>query len=133
MRQHGNDDKHKKSIEKYILDNYPESEQKLEQCVYKAKYNMSERKRDELIALFNTSYWIVLEGLAFQTFASLCKLQIKNKLTVGENYQNIMGCRMFVKAISETILTDVQIEIKDARFLSFLSDGSTDSSQKSKK
>ena len=88
------------------------------------------KKGDELIALFNTSYWIVLEGLAFQKFASLCKLQIKNKLTVGENYQNIMGCRMFVKAISETILTDVQKEIKDARFLSFLSDGSTDSSQK---
>lgn len=92
----------------------------------KSKYNMSAEKKCQLDILFNTSYWIAQEGIAFNKFASLCKLQAKNKLSVGVNYTNIMGCRMFIKAISETMSQSVEQDMKNARFLSYLSDGSTD-------
>ena len=71
---------------------------------------------------------MVKEGLAFAKFASLCKLQAKNGLSTGENYINIIGCRMFIKAISEMLQESTSVDMKNCRFLEklYFSDGSTD-------
>lgn len=61
-----------------------------------AKYCMSVENKNYFDILFNSSNWIAKEGLAFAKFTSLCKLQAKNGLSIGENYINIMGRRMFI-------------------------------------
>ena len=80
---------------------------------------MSVEEKNEFNILFNSSYWITKEGLAFAKFASLCKLQAKNGLSTGENYINIMGCRMFIKALSETLQESTSMDMKNCRFLAY--------------
>ena len=114
------------AIARYILNQYPSTPAQLKECVARAKYQMSMEKKNEFNILFNSSYWIAKEGLAFAKFASLCKLQAKNGLSAGENYINLMGCRMFIKAISETLQESNSVDMKNCRFRAYLSDGSTD-------
>ena len=59
---------------------------------------------------------MVNEGLAFAKFASLCKLQAKNGFSTGENYINIIGCRMFIKAISEMLQESTSVDMKTVGF-----------------
>ena len=87
---------------------------------------MSLEKKNKFNILFNSSYWIAKESLAFVKFAYLCKLQAKNGLSSGENYINIMGCGMFIKAISNTLQESTSVDMKNCRFLAYLSDDSTD-------
>ena len=93
---------------------------------------MSVKKKNEFNILFNSSHWMAKEGLAFAKFASLCNLQAKNGLSTGESYINIMGCRMFIKAISETLQESTSVDMKNCRFLEklYFSDGSTDAAIK---
>ena len=126
LKRHDEDAKHKAAIARYILNQYPSTPAQLEECVTRPKYRMSVEKKNEFNILFNSSYWITKEGLVSAKFASLCKLQAKNGLSTGENYINIMGCRMFMKAISETLQESTSVDMKNCRFLAYLSDGSTD-------
>ena len=129
LKRHENDTKHKDAVARYIRKHHQDDDMSvapLEACVFNSKNMLCSEKKKQLKVLFNTSYWIAKEGIAFNKFASLCKLQAKNTLSVGENYTNIMGCRMFIKAISETMFKSVAKDMKNARFLSYLSDGSTD-------
>ena len=103
LKCHNEDAKHKAAIAHYILSQYPSIPVQLEECVTRANYQMSVEKKNEFNIFFNSSYWIVKEGLALVKFASLCKLKGKDGLSSGENCINIMGCRMFIKAISETL------------------------------
>ena len=98
----------------------------IRRCVTRAKYQMSVEKKNEFNILFNSSYWIAKECLGFAKFASLCKLQAENGLSTGDNYINIMGCRMFVKTISKTLQESTSVDMKSCRFPANLSDGSTD-------
>ena len=86
---------------------------------------MSVEKKNEFNILFNSSYWIAKGGLTFAKFASFCKLQAKNGLSTGENYINIMGCKMFIKAKPKTLQKSTSVDMKNCRFLAYLADGST--------
>ena len=118
--------KYKAATAPYILNQYPSTPAQLEECVMRAKYWMSLEKKNKFNILFNSSYWIAKESLAFVKFAYLCKLQAKNGLSSGENYINIMGCGMFIKAISNTLQESTSVDMKNCRFLAYLSDDSTD-------
>ena len=87
---------------------------------------MSVERENEFKILFNSSYWIAKVGLAFAKFASLCKLQAKNGLSTGESYIDIMGCRMFIKAISKKLQEFTSVDMKNCGFMLYLSDGSSD-------
>ena len=72
-------------------------------------------------------FWVVKEGLAFSKFQPLIELQEKNSLSLGKNYHNIMCCKMFVRSIAGSISHSLDNDLESARFVSYLSDGSTDS------
>ena len=124
LKRHDKDAKHKAAITRYILNQYPSTP--CSSIRTRAKYWMSVERENEFKILFNSSYWIAREGLAFAKFASLCKLQAKNGLSTGENYIDIMGCRMFIKAISEKLQESTSVDMKNCRFIVYLSDGSSD-------
>ena len=125
LKRHDEDAKHKTAIARYILSQYPSTPAQLGECVTRANYQISMEKKNQLNILFNSSYWVTEVGLACAKFASLSKLQAKNGLSTGGNYINIMGCRMFIKAISETLQESTSVYMKNCRFLAYLSDGST--------
>ena len=88
---------------------------------------MDESKRQELSVLFNSAFWITKEGLTFLKFSSLLLLQENNCVTVGGNYRNDIGYRMFVHAITADMASQLKDDLQKTRFRAYLSDGSTES------
>ena len=60
-------------------------------------------------------------------FAGLCELQKKNGVQFGEQYKNDKGCKTFISYIAQVEKGKIQSAVSDSRFMSILSDGSTDS------
>ena len=86
--------------------------------------------QEELIKLFNTAYFIVLNEMSFKTFPDLIKLQAKNSNCFSGKYANDQACRRFVHFIHKEIENPIYQKIRDANVISVLFDGSTDSSVK---
>ena len=78
--------------------------------------------------LFNTAYYVAKEGLAFRKFMGLRDLQEKNGLDMGTNYCNEIKCKEFVSSVGTIEQKRCAMEIRDARFLCVLADGTTDPS-----
>lgn len=74
----------------------------------------------------NTAYFIVKESLAFQKYPKLCELQQKNDLDLGQNHISDVSCGRFVSVISSDMNYSLKCEVENTRFISLLSDRSTD-------
>lgn len=86
-----------------------------------------DEKNSELYEkLFNSAYYIAVEGDSFTKFPKLCALQAKNGIDMGKNYLNDKACRNFCISAAEVLKEESLEEIENARFISVLSDGSTD-------
>ena len=59
-----------------------------------------------MMKLFNISYFIAKHERPFSDFQDLCKLHVKNGLSLGETYINDKGCRVFVEAIDSVMKED---------------------------
>lgn len=92
--------KHKAAISCYMVSPYPMTIPlaHLKECLTRENCQRSLKKNWKFF--FSSSYWIAKEGQAFAISESLCKFQSKNDIYTGENKINIMGCRIFLKAIS---------------------------------
>ena len=86
-----------------------------------------EKCRSALQCLFNTAFFVAHEELAFRKFAGLCELQTKNGVQFGEQYKKDKGCKAFISYIAQVEKGKIQFAVSDSRFMSILSDGSTDS------
>lgn len=76
--------------------------------------------------LFNTAYYIARENKSFRKFPDMIELQKQNGVDEGNNYINEKGCREFCMNMGEVLKDDTANNVKTARFISILSDGSTD-------
>ena len=83
---------------------------------------------DRYNKLFNTAYAIVKNNKPCSDYALYCDLQIKNGLNLGTDHIERDACVYFIKAISLNMLEEESNTVKEARFLSVMSDSSTDSS-----
>ena len=83
--------------------------------------NEKKKQRD------NTAFFVAHEELAFRKFAGLCELMKKNGVQFGEQYKNDKGCKTFISCIAQVEKGKIQSAVSDSRFMSILSDGSTDS------
>lgn len=88
--------------------------------------SLDEKQREHLKALTNTGFFVAKEGLAFRKFSGLCDLQEKNGVQMGDMYRNEKKCSQFVASIADVEKETAITEVKESRFLSVLSDGSTD-------
>ena len=79
-------------------------------------------------ALFNTAYLIAKRNFSFRDFEFLLKLQNKNGLQLGENYQNIQGAKTFIESIAHELRQHTINSLQKCRFFSLMADGSTDRS-----
>jgi len=53
------------------------------------------------------------ENLAFQKYASLCDLQVKNQVDLGPNFRNPKACKTFVSAIADTERNEIRTSCKE--------------------
>ena len=106
-----------------------------EQPMDKSLSKVSHENQGKMLTLFNSAYFIVKTNMAFRRFPELIKLQTKNmrlllennKQFILDNYVNDKSCRMFIRWIAEELKLSLQRNVRKSRFLSILSDGSTDS------
>ena len=87
---------------------------------------LDSKRHQEAQKLFRTAYTCVKEHIPFTKYESLCQLQELNGLDLGENYLSRIACARFVQSIASDIKEDLKTAINDCRFVSVLSDGSTD-------
>ena len=113
------------TVSKSIIESYSPNV-KNEKSILIAKKRLSSCKQLQLSALLNTSYYIAKEALSFRKYPSLCKLQSKNGIKLGENYTTDKSCRTFVGVNARHLHQSLADDVNKARFLSVLCDGSTD-------
>ena len=89
---------------------------------------MNKDNFEVLKKLFRTAYYVAKEEIAMAKFSSLCKLQISNGVNMNNTYLNDHACRNFIGAMAHVHRLDTTSQIEKSRFLSVLSDGSTDNS-----
>lgn len=91
--------------------------------------NMESAVQGKLMKLFNTAYFVAKEEMPFSSFKSLCGLQIKNDVELGNTYFNDHACRNFIESSAEILKADLSEKLNNAspRFFSAMADGSTDS------
>ena len=87
---------------------------------------LHEKHRKRLMILFNTAYGLAKKNRPFTDFPTVCSIQEKNGLVLGENYITDKAARQFTSCIAKTLRQNTAADLQKARFVSVLSDGSTD-------
>ena len=64
--------------------------------------------------------------MAFRKYPRICALQKKNGIDLGTNHLSDVSCGRFVSSIAKDIKSDLKTDVINTRFISVLSDGSTD-------
>ena len=62
--------------------------------------NMNEQLQEKMLKLFNIAYYLAVNERPMSDFASLCTLQIKNSVDLGDFYLNDKRCKDFLESIS---------------------------------
>ena len=121
LKYHNKSAKHIKCIEKkQVLENPTKAP------LAKSTKILDEKNSVTYEKLFNTAYYIAKENESFAKYPSLLELQKKNGVVIGSNYLNDKSCKQFCVSTSETLKDETIEDLRKARFVSVLSDGSTD-------
>ena len=91
---------------------------------------MSSDTEEKMKKLFDISYFITKHERPFSDFEDLCKLHVKNGLSLGETYINDKGCHIFVDTIDGVMKEDESHQVNKQHFTSVMADNRTDTSNK---
>ena len=67
----------------------------------KLRRKLTSQQRDKFVHLFNTAHSVAMHNWSLGDFKSLCELQVKNCVLMGDNYQNHVGVTNFINSIAE--------------------------------
>ena len=84
------------------------------------------KRQEEIQKLIRTAFFIAKSGLPFMKYAYICQLQRLNGMELGSNYMSDMACGRFVDEISKNIKDNLRQNFNKCRFVTIMSDGSTD-------
>ena len=59
-------------------------------------------------------------------YEKICNLQELNGLSIGKNYLSNNACKRFIASIAADIKDETKSDFNSARFITIMSDGSTD-------
>ena len=88
--------------------------------------NLNLKREEEILRLKYTSYYIALNNIVFNKYPGICDLQEFNNIQLGNNYRTDTYCRLFVNTIANEMESELSSITDNNRFISVLSDGSTD-------
>lgn len=94
--------------------------------------SMNKNENEKIKKLFDISYYLAKEELPFTLFPAQIELEKRHGVDLGITYTNAKACKTFTMFIAETLKDDLLAILKEIRYVSFLTDGSTDRSQKEK-
>ncbi|XP_014675266.1 PREDICTED: zinc finger protein 862-like [Priapulus caudatus] len=83
---------------------------------------------DKLLLLFRTVHALSRAGRPYSDFVWMAQLDQAKGLDTGSTYLNSNSAKEFAKYIAKAELNKIGEEIKNSKFVSILSDGSTDTS-----
>ena len=71
----------------------------------KIHQRLTAQQEDKYVFLFNTAHSVAMHNWSLNDFKRLCKLQTKNGVPIGENYQNSLGASKFIQSIADFLFT----------------------------
>ena len=92
----------------------------------KSLQKINQEAFDRLVNLFRNAHAIAYHSRPFKDFTWMCNLDEKKGVNVGCTYRNDKQCKVFVDAIAAVERKDLETDLKRARFVSLMSDGSVD-------
>ena len=98
--------------------------------IAQAFYRMDQTVEKQTKMKFDVAYMIAKEGIAFTKMNSLCQLQERHGVKLGECYKNDHACATFVEYIARDLQCQLGESLHKAKFYSIQMDGSTDSANK---
>ena len=81
---------------------------------------------DKLDKLFRNAYAIAKNNRPFSDYVWMATLDERKGLFLGETYRNEKACKEFIHSIANMEKDKVTAEMKDVKFITVVSDGSTD-------
>ena len=89
---------------------------------------MADIDRENLRVCFNTAYHIAKSEQPYSDYPGLLDLQFKNGVQAFNSYKNDRAAAQFVDVIADELKDNLIKLLTNARYISLLTDGSTDSS-----
>ena len=83
---------------------------------------------DKLSLLFRSVHSLAKHARPFTDFTWMCELDVAKGLKIGLDYRNDKQAAVFSEYIAKAEISKIQKIVEEARFISLISDGSTDSS-----
>ena len=121
LKYHNKSEKHQKCADKeHAIDNPTDTP------LIKGFQKIDELNAPLFETLFNTAYYIAQQNESFLKYPELLNLMEKNGLHIGENYRNDKTCQLFCSTAADVLKDEVKEDLKSTRYISVLSDGSTD-------
>lgn len=92
----------------------------------------SDTQRSRIVKLIEAAYLLGKEELPFSKFSSIVNLEKLHGVDLGTTYLNRLAAKAFTMSIGHVMIESVKEELKQALYVSLMTDGSTDASVKEK-
>ena len=125
IKAHARSNSHKQNQMRFDVTRNPEAT-----VAHKMLMKLNQKTIEQMKILFRSAHALAKHGRPFSDFQWLCSLDQAKGLKVGTAYRNDKRCKDFVKAIATNQCNITVSLVEKARFLSMISDGSTDSSHR---
>ena len=76
--------------------------------------------------MYSTAYFVAIENLPYTKYPKICEQEMRHGVCVGTSYVNESAGKEFIHYIVESKRQEMKQTLSNARFFSFLLDGSTD-------
>jgi hypothetical protein len=93
-----------------------------------ALHQLNQEAHDRLCNLYRNAHALAKHGRPFSDFTWICSLDIAKGVKVDGQYRNDKQAAIFCGVIAQVEVDAIKDEIKNAKFVSAITDGSTDSS-----
>ena len=88
---------------------------------------LSDVEREQLRVKFDIAYFVAIENLPYTKYPKICELEMRHGVRVGTSYVNENAGKEFIHGvIAESKRQELKQTLSNAKFFSFLLDGSTD-------
>lgn len=94
--------------------------------IARALAGIDEAHSETLRKKFEIAYYIAKEKLAFSKMRSVCELEEKHGVQLGDGYKSDHACATFVKYIAQDLQDSLINCVKNVHFVGLQADGSTD-------
>ena len=129
LKKHGESNSHLRARDFVLNEQRPITQRPLFKGLKKAAEKVEEQAFKEVSVKMNTAYFIAKEELPFTKFPGLLELQQKNGIHISSTYANDTKCAEMVSTVATLIKEEHGRKLQDeARYISVMIDGATDSS-----